>query len=379
MRVVHASLEHGFTYPITYYGRIQAARRTPVSFEIPGRITEILVDEGEVVEEGSVVARLDTTILDSERTKLLARKSVEQTLLSRLENGERAEVIAAARATLSKLEAELEQANRDRDRIRKLRSRAAVAESEYDLALFSARSAQASRDAAQARLQELEAGSRDEDIQAQKNRLRELDAMFALLDARIKKADLLSPFRAHVVGRLVDEGVVVQEGQPVLDLSETGVYEARFSVPFALLEQAKSTFTVSVSGRKVPVQDVRTIPAVSDNTRTVDVIYVLDRNYGLVEGRTCTLDLTTQVATPCFEFPISALAPSIRGLWSVFRLEPQKGQKYFRVIREEVMVNHSDGRRVFVECALPDGALIVSEGVHKLVPGMTVRLEKGHH
>lgn len=377
VRAIKTNTQEAFSYPIAFYGRIQPTRSVSLAFEIPGQITELLVDEGDTTRAGETLARLDTSILDAERKRFLATKLVEQAVLRRLKNGEREEVIAAARATVSKFVAELEQAVRERERFKKLREGNTATESEYEAAFFTAKSLQASLDAAKARLLELERGTREEDIEAQENRILELDAQVAVLDARIQKAALNAPFAANILKRLVDEGAVVQDGEPVFGISEAQRHEARFSVPVQQLEEARLTTTVIVDGNQVPVQRVRTISSVSDATRTVDVIFTLAPDANVIAGQTCTLDLTERSETPCVELPVASLVPSVRGLWSVYRLQKQADTDNFLIVREEVTIHHTNGDRVFVETSLPDGSLVVGDGVHKLVPGMVVRLTEG--
>ena len=372
---IKTKTQSGFSFPITYYGRIQPARRTLLAFEIPGQVAELLVDEGEVVKAGESVARLNTSILDAERKRLLATKTVEQTILRRLKKGQRHEVIAAARAVVRKLDAELQQAIRKRDRLQNLRGQQAASVSQYESAFYQSKSLQASLSAAKARLLELETGTREEDVEAQNNRLLELDARVSVHDARIEKAVLLAPFAANIIKRMADEGAVVQEGQPIFVLSEADQYEARFSVPVTQLEEAEETSTISVSGKEVPVRQARTISSVSPETRSIDVVFTLAPKSRIIEGQTCTLQLTEMVETTCLKLPVSALVPSVRGLWSVYRLEEDVESENFRVIKEEVTINHTDGDRVYVETSLPDSSLIVGEGVHKLVAGMLVRIK----
>lgn len=375
--VIKAKNLSEFSFPIKFFGRIQSARRISLAFEIPGQVTTLHVDEGEVVKAGDTIARLDTSILVAERNKLLASKSVEETILRRLEKGERDEVITAARAMVRKIDAELEHATRESERTKRLRDQNAVSESEFEMAYFNAKSLKASLDAAKARLSKLEAGTREEDIEVQKNRILELDAQVAVVNARIEKAVLTAPFKAHVVRRMVDEGAVVKEGQTVLMLSEADRYEARFSVPITQIEEAEATKTIFIKGKNVPVQKARTISSVSPKTRTIDVVFTLEPSLKVIEGQTCSLELTEKVNRTCVKLPVSALVPSIRGLWSVYRLEKKNESQHFRVIRVEATIHHTDGDHVFVETTLPDYSLIVRDGVHKLVPGMVVRVKEG--
>ena len=280
-------------------------------------------------------------------------------------------------ATVKKLAAELEQSSRDHDRMLVLRKTNAASEAEYENSFFQTQSLQGALEAAKARLSELESGTRDEDIDAQKNRLLELDAQIAVLETRIQKADLFAPFDADVIGRVSDEGAVVRQGSTVLTISEAGRYEACFSVPITQVGNARKAKSVLVSGRRVEVQAVRAIRSVSARTRTVKIVYSLDATPGIFNGQSCTLHLEQHFEMECIELPISALIPSVRGLWSVYLLANVGDPNEFEIVRHDLTISHSDGDTVIVESSIPGSSLVVADGVHKLVPGMRVRLRRG--
>ena len=50
-----------------YVGIVEARRESRVGFELSGKITELLVDEGDNIQSGEVLGRLDTTLLDAQR------------------------------------------------------------------------------------------------------------------------------------------------------------------------------------------------------------------------------------------------------------------------------------------------------------------------
>jgi multidrug resistance efflux pump len=85
--------------PIMASGFIEGQEVT-VASEVQGRIIEILVDRGDDVQAGDVVARLDDASLKSQREEAEAGLSVARADLNRVQAGPRAEEIAAARASL---------------------------------------------------------------------------------------------------------------------------------------------------------------------------------------------------------------------------------------------------------------------------------------
>src|SRR5712691_3279401 len=107
-------------------GYVTARRQATVSAKITGRITEVLIEEGQSVREGDVLARLDDT------------EARAQLALTRAQ-------LAAARSQLAELRAQLAQAERDHVRQQELARRQLVSEQSLDAAL-------AQRDVVRARL-----------------------------------------------------------------------------------------------------------------------------------------------------------------------------------------------------------------------------------
>ena len=374
VQAIRANRLSEYSYLQHFFGKIQPSQRTALSFEIPGQVVNLSFDEGDVVEAGESVAVLDTAILESQKRQVLAKKQVEMMILQRLEAGERKEVVEAARALVRKTKAELQQVSLERDRLESLIPNNAVTKTEYEAAVYRAESLEAAVDVAKARLKELENGTREEDVAAQRNRIAALDAEAAALDTRMAKAVLKAPFSANITKRLVDDGAVVNEGQPVFAISEKHRPEARFSVPKAQLEQAKTVSEIEVGDRTFSVRKQRLVPSVSRDTRTVDVVYELEFEADVMEGETCRLSLSEIVRLECVELPLSALVPSIRGLWSCYSLKEIAASDFYLVTRVDLTVYHTSGEKVYAQTSLSDGALVVTEGVHKIVPGMSVRI-----
>jgi len=62
----------GYSVTRRFTGQVEAAARTDAGFELGGRVTAVLVEEGDVVAAGEVLARLDTSALIPERAALEA-------------------------------------------------------------------------------------------------------------------------------------------------------------------------------------------------------------------------------------------------------------------------------------------------------------------
>jgi HlyD family secretion protein len=97
--------------PIVASGFIEGEEVT-VAPEVSGRIAEMLVDRGDVVQSGDVLVHLDDAVLRTQRLEAEAGLASAQANLTRVLVGARVEEIAAARAALAQAEAELDGADR---------------------------------------------------------------------------------------------------------------------------------------------------------------------------------------------------------------------------------------------------------------------------
>lgn len=373
VKVAKITRRKQFSFPLNFYGRIDVARESALSFELDGRVATILVDAGDEIREGQTLATLHTDSLVAERELLIAKKSVEEAVLKRVRTGERPEVIAAAQAAVERLQVEVKRASINEQREKKLLQTKSISESRYDQLKYDYEALRLSLREKEARLAELKAGAREEDIVAQTMRVAMQDAELALLDTQIRKSKLDSPFAGHVIQRILDDGTVVKSGQPVLIISELTNREARFALPIMYLPQVAKIQSVSVGNRQVPVKDARVISKVDRSTRTMEIVFVLDPSVELISGQTCGVTLTKTIEQECVELPVDSLVPSIRGLWSCYRIEPLPDGAGFEVVKEEVTIEHTQGDRVFATTTLSDGDQVIVDGVQKLVPGMRVR------
>lgn len=69
---MEVEIEPGYAVTRTFTGQIEAAATTDLGFELGGRITRVLVDEGDRVAAGEVLVLLDTSALGPERAAVEA-------------------------------------------------------------------------------------------------------------------------------------------------------------------------------------------------------------------------------------------------------------------------------------------------------------------
>ena len=358
----------------TFYGRVRSVRRSDVSFEIAGTVADVLVEEGQQVRAGELLIKIDHATLRAEREMLIAKRRTEGAQLNKLAAGQRKEVIDAARADVAKFEAQFTRASLSQGRLRNLARDGVATQEDYERSLYEARALKAASNSSKAKLNELVAGTRGEDVQIQQSRIAEIDAELGLVDAKLKQTSLHAPYHANVLKRHVNKGSTVQPGQIVMQLLEAGKYEAVLSLPLARFTPNTVMKDVAVREMTFPVSQQRALRTVDADTRTIQVVLSLEKPDGLVDGESCNVQVVQNVSHRCIALPITAVVPSVRGLWSCYVLQQDRERACYVCRRSDVTIHHTDGETVYVDASLQDNQLVVVDGLHKLAPGIGVQI-----
>jgi HlyD family secretion protein len=191
-----------------------------VSFKIPGRVKERMVDEGEMVRAGQIVARLEKDDQIHEEAARLAETQTAKAALAELEAGSRKEEIGQAEAQLARAKAEESRLKDDYVRQETLYRKDVISTREFDAARTSYDAARANVREAGERLKLVREGPRRETIDQAKARLRDADAALALAKTRLGYTTLTSPLKGVVLSKNVEPGEQVAAGTPVVTVGE---------------------------------------------------------------------------------------------------------------------------------------------------------------
>lgn len=326
-----------------YSGNIVAGKESDHGFDAGGLLAEILVDEGDRVQKGDILARLDMRRFEAKEKELEA---------------DLAQAIAQDMQTVARLG----QAKANFDRYRILLEKEHISEQKFDQVKF-----------------DLDA------LLAQKNSTHfgVIKAKAALKSLETDKAlaTLTARFDGSIIRRYQDEGAALGAGEPVVRLIEDQKLEIHVGLPEFILADLHpgQAYNFDVQGKEITARLRTILSQLDQSTRTVTAIFDVTKQDGsLRAGGLARLSLKSNIKQKGFWLPSSALAESRRGLWSVYSLKPQKDLPGFAILaRQELQLLYTDSDRVFVRGTLSDGDRIVSSGIHRLVPGQLVRTDQG--
>jgi HlyD family secretion protein len=245
------------------------ATEVRIASEVGGRIVELRVGEGDRINVGDVVARLDSTDAELAVRRARAERKQADAQLRLLAAGNRREDIQqagaqldATNAELGGARAELAAAEEDLKRFESLlasnsgsRKQRDDAQTRRDVARERVRAAAERVEAARAGVVRMRAGARPQEIDAARARVEAVDAQIASLEESIRDATVTAPAAGVVTEKLVDAGEVAAPRTPLLvvadlDRAWVNVFIEEPLVPRIKLGQRGSIFTDA--GHTVP-------------------------------------------------------------------------------------------------------------------------------
>ena len=330
----------------TFTGVLEPKRQSSLSFEAAGQVVSVLVDEGDRVRQGDTLARLDSRRLEAKRRELEAERRAADATLRELRQGPRPQTLEAARAEVAQLQADhaLQKANLVRSH--RLLADNGVSQASHEAAVFGEQAAAARLDAARHRLDELEAGTRIEQVEAQQALVNQLDAALENVALDIEKSTLRAPFDGCIVERFVDEGTVISPGQPLLRLLDPQL-QARIGVPpqFAAAWAAGDSQTLVAEGKSFVGHVDSILPELDPRTRTQTVIFEVPASSqsGGVAAQLVQVEVEQQRDVEGFWAPLTALNRGSRGLWAAYQVRGDEADQ--RIVKCDVEVLHTQGDR----------------------------------
>jgi HlyD family secretion protein len=194
---------------------------TPIGFELGGRITQLLVKEGDVVEAGAILARIDDGLERSARDAQAGQVEVAMQQAGAVKAGARGEEVRSLQARVDAAKATEALLQKQVARERTLVEKGAIAQASLDELEAQLARSSAERDALEHSLKLLRQGARHEDVSVADARARAAAAALEMNDARLVRHELRAPVRGTVLDVNFDPGEVVGAAAPVVTLADT--------------------------------------------------------------------------------------------------------------------------------------------------------------
>jgi membrane fusion protein YbhG len=200
-------------------GNIEAIE-ADLGFKISGRIISRSFEEGDWVEKGKILAKLDDEDL---RRRLEVDRATLMSALARLSKllaGSRPEEIRQAEAELNQAKFDMENKQIQYERMKSLYERKVVPKEAFDNADANFKVAKAAVEKAAENYKLVKEGPRKEDIEDARAQVEQARASVKLTETQLSYTVLYAPFSGVVLVRSAEVGEVVNPGTAVLTLGD---------------------------------------------------------------------------------------------------------------------------------------------------------------
>ena len=230
---------------LVFYGNVDD-RQVNLTFLISERIAEILVDEGDSVKKGDLLASLETIRIENNMQAAQASlKASEQNFL-KLKNGPRQEEIDVLKADLAAKLANYNNAETFYNRQTKLLNAKTISTQEFDDSKTKFELTKAELEATRSKLDEALAGYRTEDIAAAEAQTAYQKSQIKIIEQQLADTKLYAPCDGIVRSRLVEPGEIINPQKNVLSIALVSPKWVKIYLPESFLVKFKIGTTAKI-------------------------------------------------------------------------------------------------------------------------------------
>ncbi|MDZ7993404.1 MAG: efflux RND transporter periplasmic adaptor subunit [Nostoc sp. EfeVER01] len=257
------------TLRITASGKVVPVQSVNISPKNPGVLSQLYVEQGDRIQQGQILARMDSAGIEAQRSQYRANLAQSQAQLAQAVAGSRPQEIAQAKARLAQAQAQLAAAkagNRPQEiaqsqsqvdaaqarvnytseqvkRYQYLYKEGAERKQLLDQAISDDKSARASLEEAKKRLSLVQSGSRTEEIDQRQAAVNEARAALVLLEDGTRSEEIVQRQAAVASAEAQLKGVQVQLEDTIIRAPLSGIVTQKYAEPGAFVTPTTSAST----------------------------------------------------------------------------------------------------------------------------------------
>lgn len=195
---------------LTYTGTTRPAQTVTLRAQVEGQIVDLVVDVGDAVSSGQVLARVDPDLLAVGVNQTQAELSARQSEVAQAQVA-----VSDAQTAVEQARLQVAQARTDADRLRQLADAGAVSDQTAEQAQLVLDTAEQALKSAQDQVR-----TRQQAVQAAQGRVASQRAAVAQSQERLSFTTVRSPLAGVILARLVEAGDLAQPGADLLQIGD---------------------------------------------------------------------------------------------------------------------------------------------------------------
>lgn len=363
-------------------GRVRAAKRVELAFRVSGPLIELPIEEGQKVEKGDLIAKIDPRDFDANLRNFQGQLANAEAALKAMRQA-RPEDIRRLEANVKTAEAVAKLATAEYDRILRIQKAdpGAVSQGMIDQAVEKKTSSEASLNKAKEELRIGKIGARPEDIQAKEAEIKSLKALVDSAKLQVEYTTLTAPFSGIVSKRYVDNFQEVQAKQPIVSLDDISSVEILVDVPEIVMAGVREGGAgvavaefAAAPGKRYPLTIKEFATRADPTTQTYQIVLEMPQpeDINVLPGMTATVTGSTgerEQGKDIFVVPAIAVTADAAGNAQVWVVDKET----MKVTPRPVKTGNLTGTdSIEIVEGLKDGETVAVSGVSRLREGMQV-------
>jgi multidrug efflux pump subunit AcrA (membrane-fusion protein) len=349
---------------VSVSGTVEANVTAQGAFQIAGRVARVLVEEGQPVAKGQVLAELDATDYRNAYDSAKAQAEAAHATDRKAQAGPRSQELEQARI-------DFEQRQDEYQRMKFLFDHQSLPANDF-------KKIEAAYHAAQQRYDMARQGTRVEEKDSASAQYRAAQAQMHEAQKHLADCQLRAPIAGFVGIRRIDVGDTVSAGAPVIGVLDLDPAKVRVAIPESEIGKvragAKATVGIPSLGQTFAGKlEVVGVAADSSSRTYTGKIAVANPQHALRAGMVSEAQIFgTQIAN-ALTLPGDAIQRDARGVTLVYVYEPTRQ----RVYAHRVQVGSIIGNEVEIRSGLNGDEQVVVTGQQNVREGSPVKLSGG--
>lgn len=353
---------------LVYTGTTAPVRQVSLRAQVEGKLLNLTVDVGDLVEPGQLLAQLDDALLLTDVSQASAELAARRSEIAQAEAA-----LSDSRTQVEQARLEYQQAQADADRLQRLLNEGAIAEQQAELAQTAMGTAQQAVRSAEERVR-----SQQQVVAAAQERRLAQQAVVAQSQERRSYTRLTSPISGAVMQRVTEPGNLVQPGGEIVTLGDFSAIKVTVQVSELDLGQIRPGQSVEVQfdafpGQSFVAEVTRISPAADPTARLVPVEVTLPNSNGQIGSGLLARVSFAQGASDRVVVPQDALELSDGDSGDTIFVVEGEGDAA-RAIARQVQIGAQANGQVEIRSGLEPGEPFVVRSSGSLQDGQPVRL-----
>ncbi len=353
------------TETVSASGSVEGSETTDVAFLVAGRVARVLVEEGQHVSKGQLLAVIEPTDYQNAFNAAAAQQRAAQAAAEKADAGPRKQELEQARI-------EYERAADEYKRMQFLVERKSLPPNDFDKVAATYKAAKERYDMARE-------GTRKEDRASATAQAKAAAAQAVEEQKRLHDTRLVAPISGNVAMRKVDPGQSVAAGTPVFTLVELNPAKVRVGVPEAEIDKVKQGAAAEISLPSQPERRftgrVAVLGVAAEPASRTYTVKILVPNPGpvLLSGMVAEARIFGPGKVRSLTLPAESIIPDPQGAPTVYVYYPDSKRVYAR----RVELGPPVGSEVEIRSGLHGNEQIVVAGQQKVREGSVVEIVGG--